>query len=126
MINAAIVYLAVPLLGLAGFQRLRRNTRHLPDARSLNIRLFLLFVFYGGWLLVALTSLLWVWSGAASLGVGVLVFIAPLVLFAMAVISFPARRRSRIHGVVFWAAALYTPIAALGIAIAVQCCGGPP
>ena len=40
------------------------------------VPLFLLFVTYGGWLIVLLTKLFWVWSGMATLGIAYLILTA--------------------------------------------------
>ena len=121
-----LIYLVVPMLGLATFLRLRRITAPYADALSLDLRLFALFVVYGGWVLVLLTGLFWKWSGAASLGVGFLLFGAPLVLLAIGIASFPHRRETPLHRLVFWAAAFYIPLVLVGAAVAAQCCGGRP
>lgn len=44
----------------------------------------ILFINYGGLLLVSLTSIFWTWSGMASIGVMYLVIIAPLLMSSIA------------------------------------------
>jgi len=69
--------------------------------------LFLVFVSYGGWLVVLLTELFWYWSGMASLGVAYLVFIAPVVMLILAYRLSSQRHLSLFHHWAFIASAVY-------------------
>jgi hypothetical protein len=70
-------------------------------------------------LLVILTVLFWVWSGAASLGVGYLVVIAPLLLIGIALRTRRERKLSVHHRFTFWTAALYPAGVAVLLGLAV-------
>jgi hypothetical protein len=54
------------------------------SAGRLVLPYFLIHFFYGGLLLILLTAFFWSWSGMASLGALVCVFIGPVVLLAQA------------------------------------------
>jgi hypothetical protein len=68
---------------------------------------FILFATYGGWLIVGLTFLLWYWSGMATLGLAYLIFIAPIVMLALAVLLYKRRNLSQFHFSAFSASAVY-------------------
>jgi hypothetical protein len=72
-------------------------------------RLLVIFVAYGGWLLVLLTGLFWYWSGAATLGLAYLVLLAPALMIWVAVRTQAERDRSSFHRLTFQAAAVYPP-----------------
>ncbi|MBP6824343.1 MAG: hypothetical protein KA368_22545 [Acidobacteria bacterium] len=115
VLTPVIIYFAVPGLGLLFFLRLKdfivqQQMPSLPDTP-----LFLVFASYGGWLIVFLTELFWYWSGMASIGVGYLIFVAPIVLGYFAVRLYGQRNQSHFHFKLFIACACYTflPVAVL-------------
>jgi hypothetical protein len=79
------VNILVPLLGVIVFVLLCRRMRrtHIPSPPF--VQYFILFISYGGCLMVLLTALFWEWSGIASLGFFYLVLIAPFVTAGVAV-----------------------------------------
>lgn len=117
VLAGTVITLVVPLVGLALFLRLRSALRPYPNASALTARAFAVFVTYGGWLLVALTSLFWYWSGLASLGAAYLFLLAPLIMPAVAFLTRNDRRLSRVHAAIFWTAASYVPLLCLGLAV---------
>jgi hypothetical protein len=94
-IAAIGVHILVPLFGVIGFASLcRRMWRtHVPTPPVFSY--FILFVTFGGWLMVCLTALFWRWSGMASLGIVYLILIAP---FATAGIAFALRNHRALSG----------------------------
>jgi hypothetical protein len=107
MLTVLLIYLAVPAAGVACYLRLRGRMRSsgVPDAPE--GQLFLVFLNYGGWLLVLLTALFWHWSGLASAGIMYLLVIAPWLMAGVAVQTFPRRASSTYHAAAFWAACIY-------------------
>jgi len=94
---ATLIHFAIPALGLRLYLRLRNRmlTAGIPDPPI--IPFFILFATYGGWLLVVLTLLFWYWSGAATLGLAYLMFIAPVVMLALTVQLYKQRNLSSFH-----------------------------
>lgn len=77
VVNAILIYLAVPFAGVQSFLWLRNQMRAAQIERPPVVPLFIIFATYGGWLLIVLTFLFWYWSGMALFGLIYLVFIAP-------------------------------------------------
>jgi hypothetical protein len=68
IIIAMTIYLVIPLTGLIIYLGLVRKMKTKKISFPPTIDLFLTFATYGGLLLLALTTLLWQWSGMTSLG----------------------------------------------------------
>jgi hypothetical protein len=96
-VRGILVHLVVPLAGLLVFLWLRNKMREAQIERPPVIPLFIIFATYGGWLMIALTLLFWYWSGMALLGSMYLIFVAPLVMAALAIMMCRQRRLSRYH-----------------------------
>lgn len=101
------IHLIVPMAGLIVYRRLVRKMRtenvpHPPVAD-----MFLVFVNYGGLLLILLTSFIWYWSGMASLGMSYLLLVAPFVMAGIAYRNYNSRRLSSYHNAMFKAGLLY-------------------
>jgi hypothetical protein len=116
------VNLLAPLLGVLVYVLLCRRMQRANIQSPPGVQYALLFLTYGGWLLVLLTSLFWEWSGMASLGVFYLVLAAP---FIMAGAAFSLRRSyglSVFHRVAFISSIVYSALAviALGVSLAVH------
>jgi hypothetical protein len=110
-VRGVLVHLVVPLAGLLTFLWLRNKMREAQIERPPVIPLFIIFATYGGWLMIALTLLFWYWSGMALLGSMYLIFIAPLVMAALAIMMCRQRRLSRYHFGLFVASGIYPCIA---------------
>ena len=116
-IAAIGVNILVPLLGVILFVLLCRRIRRARIQPPPFVQYFILFVAYGGWLMVLLTALFWEWSGIASLGFFYLVLIAP---FLTAGAAFSLRRRyasSVFHRVAFIASLVYSGLMVVTIAV---------
>jgi len=116
-IAAIGVNILVPLLGVILFVLLCRRIRRARIQPPPFGQYFILFVAYGGWLMVLLTALFWEWSGIASLGFFYLVLIAP---FLTAGAAFSLRRRyasSVFHRVAFIASLVYSGLMVVTIAV---------
>src|ERR1700684_127471 len=85
------VNLLTPLVGVFAFARfcIIMGDRDVQSPPYLPI--FFLFAHLGGWLMVLLTALFWVWSGMASIGVFYLLALSPFVSLGM-VLSLRHRR----------------------------------
>ena len=112
---ALFIHVLTPIAGIACFILVSRRARREGASRLLQAELFFLFTLYGGWLLVLLTSLLWEWSGMASLGAIFLLFIAPFALAPIALHLWRSRNSSLIHLRAFQAAIGYYPLLFLSV-----------
>ena len=112
---ALFIHLLIPLAGIAFYTLICRRARREGASKVFQAELFFLFFVYGGWLLVVLTSLLWEWSGMASLGALFLLFIAPLTLIPISVHLWRTRKSSFIHMKAFQAAIGYYPLLVLSV-----------
>jgi len=113
IIKAILVNLVVPVVGLQIFVTLKGNMRAAQIERPPVIPLFINFVTYGGWVMVALTLLIWHWSGMALIGLLYLVFIGPFLMSGLAVMMYRQRRFSRYHFGLFVSSAIYPCIIGL-------------
>ncbi|MBO0724038.1 MAG: hypothetical protein J2P52_00435 [Blastocatellia bacterium] len=82
---AILIYFLVPALGLGLYLRLRGRMIEAGVPEAPIATFFILFATYGGWLLVILTALFLGWSGMGTLGLSYLMFIAPVVMLALAI-----------------------------------------
>ncbi len=111
IISALTIHLILPLTGLLWFLRLKKQMKNENIPNSPTTELFIIFSTYGGLLLVALTTLFWLWSGMASLGTFYLILGAPIV---MGVIAFRHRQTktiSKYHNWTYLSGLLYFVIA---------------
>ena len=79
VVAAVSIHLLIPVLGLVMFVLLIRfmHRTNVPDPPS--VEYSGLFTIIGGWLLIVLTDLFWLWSGMASIGMGYLLIMAPII-----------------------------------------------
>ena len=77
------------------------------------IEFLIIFVTYGGLLLVTLTTLFWYWSAEASIGSGYLILVAPIVMGIIAYLNRQKRINSKYHNWVYLSGLLYFVIAPL-------------
>jgi hypothetical protein len=87
----------VPLLGLIAFLLLCRTMRRTRVPSPAFVSYFLLFAILGGWLMVFLTGLFWVWSGMASRGIAFLLVVAPFLTAGIAIGLRKRRNLSPFH-----------------------------
>ena len=80
LILAIIILIIIPFLGLLLFLRLRNRIKNERIIHPPTVAIFIIFITYGGLLLVVLTAFFLQWSGAASLGTFYLIFGAPIVM----------------------------------------------
>src|SRR5262245_36954777 len=106
---AILIHFVVPASGLGLYWRLRDRMIVAGIPEPPIAPFFILFATYGGWLLVGLTFLLWYWSGMATLGLAYLIFIAPILMLALAVRLYKRRNMSSFHFGAFAASAVYVP-----------------
>jgi hypothetical protein len=83
------------------------------------IDLFFIFATYGGLLLMILTTLMWDWSGMASLGAFYLIIGAPVVMGIIAYRNNKTRQTSKYHIWTYRLGLLYYIIAPLTILTAI-------
>jgi hypothetical protein len=100
---AIAIYLIVPLSGVGIYLLLVRKMFGHKIPNPPIVEWFVIFAIYGAIILITLTSLFWVWSGAATLGTLFLVFIAPIL---MAAIGYRIRKRKGLSKYHKWAYSL--------------------
>lgn len=93
IIIALSIHLIIPFIGLLYFLRLKKKMKSENVQDAPTTELFIIFATYGGLLLVTLTTILWQWSGMASLGTFYLVIGAPI---AMGVIAHRQKKKVNI------------------------------
>ena len=108
------IHLIIPPLGIGAFVLLNRRMRRALVPSPPVVSYSILFAIFGGWLLVLLTALFWVWSGMASLGVGYLIFIAPIITAILAWRLRQSRTVSAYHRNAFLASIAYTGLICVG------------
>jgi hypothetical protein len=118
-IAAIGVNLLVPLLGLIVFVLLCRWMNRANIQSPPYVQYAFLFLSYGGWLMVLLTSLFWEWSGMASLGVFYLVLAAPFVMAGAALSLRRSYVMSVFHRVAFIASITYCGLAVVALAFSI-------
>ena len=91
------VHLAIPLIGIAVYVFLvkRMKKEEIPDAPI--AQLFWLFGTYGVVLILILTSLIWKWSGMASIGAFATMTIGPIIAGISAFSVYKKRRFTNYH-----------------------------
>ena len=114
---AIIIHIIVPLLGLGLFLRLRNQMTRNGISNPPTIELFIIFVTYGGLLLVTLTTLFWQWSGLASLGTFYLIIAAPVIMGLICYRNYKLRLESKYRNWTFNLGLFYFIIAPLTFAI---------
>jgi len=107
------IYLLMPLTCLLLYLKLRRRFKIENLTNAPTAELFVVFITYGGLLLLTLTSLIWPldWSGIASLGTFYLVFVAPILMGIIAFRLRKARNFSKYHKWTYNSGLLYYVIA---------------
>ena len=106
IIIAITLHLLVPAMGVMAYAIICRRLLAKGASPMFLAQLFLLFVCYGGALLVFLTSLFWKWSGMASLGTFFLMLAAPILLAPVTFSLWKQQDGSLTHRVAFLAAIL--------------------
>jgi hypothetical protein len=114
---ALMIHLIFPLIGLVYFIKLKKQMKDENIEKAPIIELFLIFVTYGGLLLVSLTSLFWKWSGLASLGSLYLIIGSPIVMSIIMSKFKYLRATSKYHNLTYIASLLYFIIAPLIILV---------
>jgi len=79
------IYLVLPLIGIILYVYVLQQLDEQMKTLKFATKLFITFASIGGLIILWLTVVFWRWSGLASLGSAVLIFIAP---FIMAFISY--------------------------------------
>ncbi|MBI2512958.1 MAG: hypothetical protein HYV96_13345 [Opitutae bacterium] len=106
---AALIHLAVPATGVGAYFYLLRTMARRRISPEIWLPFLVIFAVYGAALVLLLTMLFWLWSGMASIGAAVLVFLAPLVMLAQTLVLWPKRQQSHFHATAFWLSFAYTP-----------------
>lgn len=108
-----LINIVVPVAGVFGFLSLRKRMLVAGLDEPPVTAFFLIFAHYGALLVLVLTGLFWYMSGMASLGLFYLILLGPLVMIALAVISFKRRSHSRYHLAAFVLAVAYPVLIAV-------------
>jgi membrane protein insertase Oxa1/YidC/SpoIIIJ len=117
IIIVLFIHLLVPLAGLAGYLRLLAKLRKQNLVSTLGIYFLIIFVTYGGLLMVVLTAFFWRWSGMASLGTFYLLLPAPVLMGVTAYNNSKLKSLSRYHRLAFQSGLFYFAIFPLVILI---------
>ena len=107
------IHFLVPLIGLLYFIYLAYKMKYEKIEDLLIFELFVVFVTYGGLLIVTLTTFLWFWSGMASLGTFYLLLFAPILMGFIAYHNKKEKDNSRYHLLLYKSGILYFIIAPL-------------
>jgi hypothetical protein len=78
--KAVFIHLAVPLAGLLIYLKLCYDIKKKSIAKPPFLQIFILFVAFGGWLIILLTLCFWEVSGLMILGGFFLLLIMPIVI----------------------------------------------
>lgn len=90
VIIALTIHLILPLVGMIYFIVLTKRMKSENLSKSTTYELFIVFITYGGLLLVTLTTIFWKWSGMASVGAIYLILGAPI---AMGIIAYKNKKK---------------------------------
>ena len=101
------IHVLVPLLGLTVLALLCRRMQRTHIQSPPFLSWLVLFATFGGWLMVCLTALFWQWSGMASLGVAMLVLVAPFVTAGVAISLRSRQTLSTFHRGAYFASIAY-------------------
>jgi len=111
IVIAFVIHILIPAIGTYFFLRLRKKMIKENLSNPPIIDLFLIFITYGGLLLVLLTALFWKWSGMASLGIFYLILFAPVVMAYIVERQRRHKTRSKFSKLTYNLAHLYFAIA---------------
>jgi len=117
IITFIIIHLLIPLIGLFFFLSINRKMKIRQISNPPIFELFVLFVTYGGLLLMLLTVLFWEISGMSILGLFYLMCIAP---FLMGLIFYRVKKNQKtsiFHQKIFQFSYLYFIIAPLTLLV---------
>jgi hypothetical protein len=101
------IHLLVPLAGLLVYFRLLARLKKQNLVSTLGIYFLIIFVTYGGLLMVVLTAFFWRWSGMASLGTFYLLLPAPVLMGITAYNNNKLNSLSRYHRLAFQLGVFY-------------------
>jgi hypothetical protein len=113
-IAAVLIHLGTPLAGIGVYVWLCTRMSRDNAPGSLRLGFFILFLHYGGYLLVVLTLLFWRVSGMFLAGSVYLVTVAPVVSWIQAALMAKHRVLSKYHRLAFRLSLIY-PMAALAL-----------
>lgn len=110
LLIALVIHFVLPLLGLIYYiyilKRMKiENIKNPPD-----IALFLIFLNYGGLLIIILTAYLWYWSLMATIGSLYILLISPIIMLGISIYYLKSIKLSKYHKTTFYSAMLYIPI----------------
>jgi len=112
LLRFGLIHILVPAAGVGLFLWLvsRMFERQIENPPVFS--LFIIFATWGSLLVLILTRFFWYWSGMSTLGLLYLVFLAPVVMFAIAVRCYLERKLSRFHFGALVASISYIPVIA--------------
>lgn len=118
---ASIIHIIIPFLGAIYFVSITRKMKTDRVINAPKIELFIVFVSYGGLLLVTLTTLFWSWSGLASLGTLYLTLFAPILNGIIAYKMSKIKTNSKYHSYIYYASMSYFIIAPVMVLLIFRC-----
>ena len=96
------VHIAIPVLGMAVYLMLLRKMKNDGTPNPPSTELFWLFGIYGVVVILVLTSLIWKWSGMASIGAFLAIIIGPIIAGISAFSVYKNRKLTKYHIFTYW------------------------
>ena len=115
MIAAFFIHLLFPLAIFEVYLGLREDMHEAKVENPPHVPLLIILATYGGWLMMALTKLLWRWSDLAVVALFYLVLVAPIIMFMLAVQLYSERKTSLYHRGAFIASVGYIGLEVLSV-----------
>ena len=115
IIAALFIHLLLPLAIFEVYLGLREDMHEAKVEDPPHIPLLIILATYGGWLMMALTWLLWRWSDLAAVALFYLGLVAPVIMFMIAVQLYSERKTSPYHRGAFIASVGYIGLVVLSV-----------
>ena len=109
------VHLVVPIMGMAVYLILVKRMKKEDTPNAPVAQLFWLFGTYGVLTILVLTSLIWKWSGMASIGAFASLTIGPIIAGVSAFSVYKNRKLTKYHKLAYWLAIGYVGVVLLAI-----------
>jgi len=101
------IHVIVPVIGITVYTMLVRRMKQDQTTNPPIIQLFWIFGTYGVAIILILTSLIWKWSGMASIGAFASVTVGLIITVITAFSVFKKMNQSKYHNLTFWLSISY-------------------
>lgn len=109
------VHLLIPIIGITIYVMLVKKMKKEEIPNPPITQLFWVFGTYGVFIILILTSLIWKWSGMASIGAFASLTIGPIIACISAYSVYKNRRLTRYHKLTYWLSIVYVGFVVLAI-----------